>query len=240
MNLALCCPIKNDIVVPKELLQIRADESEMKRRINCFIERKREEIDLNNIQEFIERKPTKIERLTEAKEDKTDENMVDEESSTCARVCSTVYRIKGSSTHLQIDRVKNEIGPQTTTNSLNALNKLMESQTPEKHKSTVTNTSTTRCPDGVEERLTNAEHFLNLPKATNKSVFERLKSIENRILFLESISPEYNRFSVIIFDSNLSTIENKINFSISDEANQSRRQFVELNWLFAIRKCRKK
>lgn len=85
IDFSVCCPVSNNTPVPKHLLQIRADETEIKRRVNCFIERKREEIDINNVQDFIGR---------------SQEIVMDEED-TCARVRSTAYRVKGSNSHLR-------------------------------------------------------------------------------------------------------------------------------------------
>lgn len=176
VNYEACCPISSDNVVSKELFQIRADESEIKRRIASFIGRKREDINSNNVQDFIA--------------DKVDDEM------RCARVNSTVYRINGSKGHLKVHRVKNETGPQTT-NYTTALDKLMENSSPVKIKSD---------PDmpkksllsGIEERITNAEAHLNVNNdiVSTKSVFERLKMLEDKILYLETLSPEYSHFLV--------------------------------------------
>lgn len=175
VNFDICCPINNDIVVPNDLLQIRADEMEIKRRLNCFIERKREEIDLNNVHDFI------AEEFANAE-------------TTCARVNSTVHRVKGSNTHLKVHRVKNEFGPQTV-NYTNALDKLMENISPIKIKSDP-DAPTIAVPQNINERIVNAETFLNLQSTSTRTIFERLKGIENRILFLEALSPEYGHFLV--------------------------------------------
>lgn len=176
MNFDICCPINNDIVVPNDLLQIRANEMEIKRRLNCFIERKREEIDISNVHDFIA------------------DECVDTEL-TCARVNSRVNRVKGTSTHLKVHRVKNEFGPQTA-NYTNALDKLMTNVSPLKIKPDPDGPMPVVVPQSINERIVNAERFLNLPTATTKSIFERLKGIENRILYLESLSPEYGHFLV--------------------------------------------
>lgn len=68
-------------VIPKCLVQIRADANELTRRIECFIDNKREEIDLTNIQDFIT-KP------------------IDSESS-CARVDSIMIRNENTKGHLR-------------------------------------------------------------------------------------------------------------------------------------------
>lgn len=175
MNFDACCPINNDIVVSGDLLQIRADESEIKRRIASFIGRKREEINHSNVQDFITDKP--------------DDDM------RCARVNSTVYRIKGSKGHLKVHRVKNETGPQTT-NYKTALDKLMENSPPVKIKPDP-DMPTKALSTGIQERIMNAEAHLNLNESpTTKSVFERLKAIEDKILYLETLSPEYLHFLV--------------------------------------------
>lgn len=179
MNFDICCPVTNDVVVANKLFQIRANESEMKRRIASFIGRKREEINSSNVQDFI----------TEAKASDDDDEM------RCARVNSTVYRIMGSKGHLKVHRVKNESGPQTT-NYKTALNKLMENVSPVKIKPDPDMPAKV-LSSGVQERVTNAEKHLNIAAGnTTKSVFERLKAIEERILFLETLSPEYSHFLV--------------------------------------------
>lgn len=79
----------NDITVSESLVQIMIDDSEVKRRIKSFIDKKREEIDRNNLRDFVDN----------ATED------------SCARTSSNVYRIKDSKGHLKIKRVCNEAGP---------------------------------------------------------------------------------------------------------------------------------
>lgn len=76
------CPVAA-IPISKNLIQIHVDEHEVNRRVNCFVDRKREEININNIQDFIE--PA---------------NVVEEEFS-CARVNSSIFRNKNSNTHLR-------------------------------------------------------------------------------------------------------------------------------------------
>lgn len=184
MNYGICCPISNDNIVSKDLQQIRADESEIKRRIASFIGRKREEINHGNVHDFIT--------------DSTDDDM------RCARVNSTVHRLNGSKGHLKVHRVKNEFGPQTT-NYKTALDKLMDG-----NSTTTTTTVYIKCdPDkpvkplsgGIQERLVNAEAHLNLNDSnkSTKSIFERLKAIEDRILYLETLSPEYSHFLVSVY-----------------------------------------
>lgn len=79
------CSVKG-ATVPSNLVQIHADELEINRRVNCFVERKRDEINENNLQDFIEPVPT---------------NSADNADMTCARIRSTVYHTKDSRTHLR-------------------------------------------------------------------------------------------------------------------------------------------
>lgn len=53
-------------------------------------------------------------------------------------------------------------------------------------------------PNGIEERLKNLESQLSLDKPTPKTIYKRLKMLEDRLLLLESISPEYIQFWVIL------------------------------------------
>lgn len=55
----------------------------------------------------------------------------------------------------------------------------------------------TKISTGVQERLNNAEKFLGLAPVS-KDVYERIQQIENRIFYLETVSPEYNHFLVRI------------------------------------------
>lgn len=74
----------DDEPLPKYLVQIGVDETEVRRRLTCFVDRKREEIDIKNVRDFIDSEQTA--------------NTEDECS--CARVNSTVYR-KGGRSHLK-------------------------------------------------------------------------------------------------------------------------------------------
>lgn len=74
------CKIIDSHAVPSSLIQINADEQEVCRRIKCFIEKKREEIDRSNIHDFIE---------------------TGSDVDSCARVNSVVFRTKDSKGHLK-------------------------------------------------------------------------------------------------------------------------------------------
>lgn len=102
-------------------------------------------------------------------------------------------------------RVKNEYGPQTKGNYTDALGKLMENTSPAKIKA-----DPDALPIGIRERLTNAEKCLNIKSEASKTIYERLKLIENRILHLEALSPEYTHFLV-----NLMFMKRKVRFTYS-------------------------
>lgn len=91
------CPVNTDRIsragkqIAKNLVQIHADEAEVRRRLNCFVERKREEINETNVKDFIE-------PASHNESSGTDPPDGDE---TCARVRSSVYRYKNASSHLK-------------------------------------------------------------------------------------------------------------------------------------------
>lgn len=50
--------------------------------------------------------------------------------------------------------------------------------------------------NGVEERVNEVEVVLSMKTAVPKDIYKRLQDIENRLLYLESVSPEYLHFWV--------------------------------------------
>ncbi|XP_055700444.1 molybdopterin synthase catalytic subunit isoform X1 [Phlebotomus papatasi] len=166
------CPVEG-VDVPKHLVQIGTNHEEISRRIEMFIERKRQEVNTSNIEDFIE----------------------GDVSESCARVKCTVFRVKDSKGHLKVRRVQNEFGPQTLSENYTKLfTKLQESPS---HGSSETKEapSTENIKDfGVKERLSDMEKHLALTSVQSGNVFQRIKALEDRILYLESISPEYIHF----------------------------------------------
>ncbi len=95
-----------------------------------------------------------------------------------------------------VHRVRNEYGPQTiSAEYTDTLDKLMFTS-PTKIK--LENNAST-APSRIEERLVNAERFLNIKTEGSRNIYERIKNIEDRILHLETVSPEYNHFLVSKF-----------------------------------------
>lgn len=102
-------------------------------------------------------------------------------------------------------RVKNEFGPQTQQNYTNALDKLMQPhpvagdirQRKEIDPVDAPKRNTIQSGNNaaLNERLDELEQTINL-KPVSSDVYKRIKAIESRIIYLETVSPEYNKFMV--------------------------------------------
>ena len=148
---------KSQPYIDPKCIQITASNEEIERRIDAFMERKREEINANNVLEFCGR------------------HIVNDEPNefSCARTDSTgLIRKKDSASHLRKSSVDNSIQQFSKT-----------SQDSKNAKSSV-------IPFGLEERVINLEEHLKL-RPVQKELYLRLKDIENRVLYLEGLSPEY-------------------------------------------------
>ncbi|XP_078313757.1 MAP3K12-binding inhibitory protein 1-like isoform X2 [Crassostrea virginica] len=145
-------------------VQIKASSQEIDRRITAFIEQKRQEVDELNIREFCS-------VATPA----TDSD------SSCARVDSVFDTRIGGKSHIKVTRVVNLQGPQTQVTQSDG--------TPVIKKEPVEDPEFS---SGMEERLLNIETHLKLDKREQRvDLFSRVKKMEERILYLESLSPEY-------------------------------------------------
>jgi len=166
--------------IDPSLVQIQASNEEMDRRIEAFMCRKREEIDASNILEFTGR---------HAATDSADDFG-------CARTDSILVRKTGqqstgpgqsgsdkANTHLRKSEVDNTgWGPDHEKDPLTHGDDV------------ITN------PEGVEERVKNLEDHLAVVQAPGapapvkpvpKGFYARLKDVEDRVMFLEGLSPEY-------------------------------------------------
>ncbi|XP_072766334.1 molybdopterin synthase catalytic subunit-like isoform X1 [Anoplolepis gracilipes] len=156
--------ISSKITIDPNLVQIQADSEELNRRIKSFIERKRQQVNTVNVQEFC-----------------CHSERNDNENS-CARVDAILIRRKDSKSHVRVHRVLNTWGPQTMDQSI-------------LHKAILNNTShNTSCFPVLDDRISTTERIIGINKPVPKDIYERLKNIEDRILYLESISPEYKEF----------------------------------------------
>ncbi|KAL0819415.1 hypothetical protein ABMA28_007523 [Loxostege sticticalis] len=148
-------------VLDKNLIQINVSSEELQQRIQNFIERKREQVNVNNIRDFI---PTKGESETE-------------ETETCARVRTQFVRRSDSKGHLKIRKVHNEWGPQTV----------------QRRDSAHDPPASSGLPPSIAERVLAVEEYLNI-KSVSRDVFKRLKEIEDKVAYLQTVSPEYAQF----------------------------------------------
>ncbi|XP_062432783.1 MAP3K12-binding inhibitory protein 1 [Rhea pennata] len=145
-----------------EVVQIKAGKAEIDRRISAFIERKQAEINENNVREFC--------------------NVIDcNQENSCARTDAIFTPYPGFKSHIKVSRVVNTYGPQTRSEEAHASN----------HKA---NVLVHDCGNqAIEERLQNIEAHLRLQTGgpVPRDIYQRIKKLEDKILELEGLSPEY-------------------------------------------------
>ncbi|KAM9466789.1 MAP3K12-binding inhibitory protein 1 isoform 2-T2 [Clarias gariepinus] len=142
-------------------VQIKAGKAEIERRISAFIERKQLEINENNVREFC--------------------NVINcNQENSCARTDAVFTPYPGFKSHVKVTRVVNTYGPQTRGG---------RSEQGEQQQVSYSR----NCGNPViEERLHNIEAHLKLTAGpVPQSIYQRLKKLEDRILELEGLSPEY-------------------------------------------------
>lgn len=143
----------------------------------------------NRIQTFMDRKRSEIDATNVREFCSGDRDL----EFTCARTDAVLHKRKGSKTHLEVQRVFNAYNHRDQTTS-DYMTKFIPK-------------------NGVEERLENVECQLSLKTPVPKNVYQRLKAIEDRLLHLESISPEY----IMFWDkANLQKKEKKKVFSLEE------------------------
>lgn len=86
---------------------------------------------------------------------------------------------------MTVRRANNNCGPQMRPNYSLQLKKLMTSQ---QNNNESSENNSLQC-----SRLKNIETYMGI-KPNTKDMFKRIKDLENRILLLESSSPEYKHF----------------------------------------------
>ncbi|XP_002741759.1 MAP3K12-binding inhibitory protein 1-like [Saccoglossus kowalevskii] len=158
---------KPDITkIDSSLVQINASKNEIERRISAFMERKQLEVNDNNKREFC--------------------GVIDlTEEDSCARTDAIFKARSGGKSHVKVSRVVNSYGPQTRM----AISPVKIR--PHNPASSFKNTAKTT--EGVEERLHNMEKHLKLEtgQPVPKDFYSRIKRLEDKILQLEGLSPEY-------------------------------------------------
>ncbi|XP_071503986.1 MAP3K12-binding inhibitory protein 1-like [Diadema antillarum] len=159
------------------VVQITVDNKEIDRRILAFIEKKQAEKDDTNRREFC---PT----------------VSPSPETSCARTNAVFTSKMGGASHVKVSKVVNKYGPQTRP----GLVSIPLARPGIKRTRTLPDSTTcsTNSVSGIEERLHNMESFLGLQAVhenLSSDVFKRLKVLEERLLHLEGISPEYCHIS---------------------------------------------
>nr|XP_034965079.1 MAP3K12-binding inhibitory protein 1 isoform X2 [Zootoca vivipara] len=168
-----------------EVVQIKAGKAEIQRRISAFIERKQAEINENNVREFC--------------------NVIDcNQENSCARTDAVFTPYPGFKSHVKVSRVVNTYGPQTRSDSAHGSS----------HKA---NSLSRDCGNqAVEERLQNIEAHLRLQTGgpVPKDIYQRIKKLEDKILELEGMSPEY--FQSVNLSGKRRKIQQNQNYSLAE------------------------
>ncbi|KXJ08204.1 MAP3K12-binding inhibitory protein 1 [Exaiptasia diaphana] len=149
------------------LVQVKADKAEIDRRISAFIQQKQNEVDMVNKREFC--------NIVDASQESQDVS--------CARTDALFVPRFGQKSHIKVTRVGNT----STSDEAQALGKISDI-TRHYGKPKVI------CSEpSVTERLHNLENHLGFSSGgpVAHDIYEVLKQLENRVLFLESLSPEY-------------------------------------------------
>jgi len=165
-----------DDTISPDLIQIKAGGDEVKRRIESFVELKRKQVNTCNVLDFC--------------------THLDPEYS-CARVDAVLVRQKDSKGHFRVHRVENITGPQTQLPSVLRLQSQSTSTLPVVKQESCSDSkpcSHSGINPAVEERVKNAEVHLGVSQPVPKDIYARLKVLEDRILQLEGLSPEYAQF----------------------------------------------
>ncbi|XP_060649625.1 molybdopterin synthase catalytic subunit [Drosophila nasuta] len=171
------CPIEDQsLTSDNKLVQIRVNDTDLNRRVECFLKRKRDEINLYNINDFKKHSTDNESNCKNNEDDFTEET-------SCARTQSFLVKQHQSKGHLKVRRANNNSGPQMRPNYSQELNKLMASQ------ETPNNPTDNNSLPSI--RLRNIETYMGLNSDDNGNILNRIKKLENRILLLESSSPEY-------------------------------------------------
>ncbi|KAL1789781.1 MAP3K12-binding inhibitory protein 1 isoform X2 [Sigmodon hispidus] len=176
---------KTQIHFDPEVVQIKAGKAEIDRRISAFIERKQAEINENNVREFC--------------------NVIDcNQENSCARTDAIFTPYPGFKSHVKVSRVVNTYGPQTRTEEI-----------PESRHQAAS--MLRDCGNqAVEERLQNIEAHLRLQTGgpVPRDIYQRIKKLEDKILELEGISPEY--FQSVNFSGKRRKVQPSQNYSLAE------------------------
>ncbi|XP_028409746.1 MAP3K12-binding inhibitory protein 1-like isoform X2 [Dendronephthya gigantea] len=157
-------------IVDPSLVQITANKAEMDRRIAAFLRKKQLDVDIHNQREFC--------------------NLLHTENEySCARVDAVFLPRVGQKSHITVTDADRE---SKIMESDNITVDTMLYSLPVKRQRTADDDEEEELPSGVEERLDNIESHLRLSvKSVEYNVYQRIKKLEEKILHLEGLSPEY-------------------------------------------------
>ncbi|RDD44324.1 MAP3K12-binding inhibitory protein 1 [Trichoplax sp. H2] len=181
------------------IVQIIANKSEIGRRINAFIERKKLDANITNKREFYPISDNSNVLIEEGKSARTHAMFVkrNQQSSHVKEFTSTIpSNIPSNHVTMQVTRVSYD-----DTDTM----RKRKSTDPHRDQCSKENNADSRAenpthpitrfnlPVGIEERLMNMENYLGIKPdyPVPGDIYKRLKHLEDRILFLESVSPEY-------------------------------------------------
>lgn len=188
-------------------VQIQVSSEELRRRIEAFKLRKRKQKDERNVQEYCGR--PYIDEL----------HPLWGEINSCARVDAVFIPRYDHKSRVKVTRVRNMCGPQIEEAKEIKID-------PEREKPECTDSF-----DAIQERLLSMESHLKLKsdETVKKNFFQRIKELEDRILYLEGICPDYFNLPTTNYEStkkqNVSAREKMYsNWSIDDV--QRRIQFL--------------
>ncbi|EDV24081.1 uncharacterized protein TRIADDRAFT_57204 [Trichoplax adhaerens] len=163
------------------IVQIIADKSEIGRRINAFIERKKLDANITNKREFY---PI------------SDNSNVLIEEGKSARTHAMFVKRNQQSSHVKVTRVSYDDTDtmrkrKSTDPHVDQCSK--ENNADSRAENPAHPITRSNLPVGIEERLMNMENYLGIKPdyPVPGDIYKRLKHLEDRILFLESVSPEY-------------------------------------------------
>ncbi|GFS96755.1 MAP3K12-binding inhibitory protein 1 [Nephila pilipes] len=161
----------------KDNVQIQVSSEELKRRIDAFKLGKRKQKDERNVQEYCGHPYIE------------EHHPLWGEINTCARIDAVFIPRFGLKSHVKVSKVENICGPQTQCPSEIAKQIKIDHESDEIEQANNT-------LQAIQERLLNMELHLKLQSdsTVKKNIFQKMKELEDRILYLEGVSPDYFNF----------------------------------------------
>ncbi|GFY49909.1 MAP3K12-binding inhibitory protein 1 [Trichonephila inaurata madagascariensis] len=154
----------------KNNVQINITSEQMRQRVNAFKNFKRQQKNEKNVQEYCGH--PYIDEL----------NPLWGHINTCARVDAIFVPRYSIKSRYKVTRVTNRWGPQAQSSNEANQNTTEPERAPTCNRDSIV--------EAIQERLRSMEQHLHLNDTAKKNIFQRLKELEDRIMYLESISPD--------------------------------------------------